>query len=138
MIVFNALWGSASLESRLYSALRGKRGLCYNVSAYYQKYDKCLIVHSAIDNKKVKEASKIIKATLRDIIKNGISNIELNSSKKIILNTISLISDSPTRIIDNLMFENMNILDNIDERKRKFNMVTNSDIIQLAKKIHAK
>ena len=135
MIVFNAIWGSASLESRLYKALRTKRGLCYNVNTYYQKYDKCLILHSKVESKKIKEVSKIIKSTLRELIKNGVTSKEVTSAKRIILNTISLIKDSPTKLIDNLMFQNMNILDNIDERRKQFNKITSDDVIKLAKKL---
>ena len=133
--VFNAIWGSGSLESRLYKALRGKRGLCYNVSTYYQKYDKCLIVHTAIDPSSVNEVSKIIKKSITDIIKTGISDEELDSTKKLIKNSLDLIKDNQTKVVDNILFQSMGLIESEDTRKEKFDLVSSSDIRSLLKKL---
>lgn len=133
--IFNAIWGSGSLESRLYKALRKDKGLCYNVNAYYQKYDRCLIVHTAIDPKNIKEVEKIIKKTLIEMVKTEVSDKELDSSKMLIKNSLLLTCDNATKIIDNALFRNMNLIESIDERRKMFDKVSKSDIKKVAKKI---
>lgn len=133
--VFNAIWGSGSLESRLYKALRGKKGLCYNVNAYYQKYDRCLIVHTAVEPQNVDEVSKIINKTLTEMIKTDVTDRELLSSKMMITNSLMLIKDSPKKLVDNYLFKNMNLIEDEYKRKECFNKVSKADIKKMAKKI---
>lgn len=135
MPIFNLLWGSGSLESKLYKQMRSENSLCYGVNTLYQKYDRILIVHSAIDKENYEKAIKIIKNTLNEMAKGNITIEELDSVKKILTNSLKMAYDSPNRLIDNYLFKNLANLDDIEKRIEEFNKVTIQDLIKISKKI---
>ena len=47
--VFNYLYGSGGLTSKLYQSIREKNSLCYAISSMYLKYDKLLLVHISLE-----------------------------------------------------------------------------------------
>lgn len=135
MPIFNMLWGSGSLESKVYKTLRGENALCYNVQTYYQKYDKTLILHTAIDSDKYKYALKLIKSTLHSMTKGEITARELEDVKNIMINSLNVIYDSPSRLVDNYLFSNIAALPSIDERIQQYKKVTIEDLVRVSKKI---
>ena len=135
MPVFNMLWGSGSLESKVYKTLRGDNALCYNVQTYYQKYDRTLILHTAIDSDKCKTALKLIKNSLESMAKGDITKKELDNVKNIMINSLNIIYDSPSRMIDNYLFSNIADLPCIEDRIEEYKKVTIEDLIRVSKKI---
>lgn len=135
MPVFNLLWGSGSLESKLYKSVRGENALCYNINTYYQKYDKVLIVHTGIDSKNYELTLKLIKRALNEMIKGEISEEELNNVKNMLVNSLNLIYDSPSKLIDNYLFTNIASLPEIETRIDNFKKVQIQDLINISKKI---
>lgn len=135
MPIFNMLWGSGSLESKVYKSLRGENALCYNVVTYYQKYDRTLILHTAIDKEQEKYAMKLIKSTLESMSKGEITSEELQNVISIMINSLNIIYDSPSRLIDNYLFSNIADLPNIEDRIEEYKKVTIEDLIRVSKKI---
>lgn len=136
MPLFNMIYGSGSLESKLYKALRGENGLCYNVTTFYQKYDKVLIVHTAIDEENTKLTLKLIKEATQAMSKGKVSENELENVKNLLITSLYLILDSPSRLIDMYLFKNIADLKDIETRIDEFKKVTLKDIVSVAKKIH--
>ena len=135
MPVWNMLWGSGSLESKLYKSLRGEASLCYNVSTFYQKYDKVIILHTAIDAQNREKALKMIERDLKAMQKGEIDKEELERVKNIIINTLDLIYDSPSKLCDNYLFTNIARLAPIEDRKDDFRGVTIKDLTNISKKV---
>lgn len=135
MPIFNMLWGSGSLESKVYKSLRSDNALCYNVQTYYQKYDRTLILHTAIDKDKSKLALKLIKSALNSMRKGEISEEELENVKNIMINSLNVIYDSPSRLLDNYLFSNIADLPSIEDRILQYKKVTIDDLICVSKKI---
>lgn len=135
MPLFNLIFGSGSLESKTYKALRGKNSLCYNVTTFYQKYDRVLILHTAIDEESTKLALKLVKECLSDMIKGKITEEELESIKNMMISSLNLILDSPGRIVDMYLFKNITKLPDIETRADEIKKVTIDDLIVVAKKI---
>ena len=133
--IFNMLWGSGSLDSKLYKSLRSENALCYSVGTYYQKYDKIIILHTEIEHDCYNKALKLIKNTISEIAAGKILESELENAKKILINSLNLIYDSPSRLIDNYLFKNIAGLDEIDKRVDEFKKVTINDIVKVSKKI---
>ncbi len=136
MPLFNMIFGSGSLESKLYKSLRGENALCYNVTTFYQKYDRALIVHTAIDEDNTKLALKLIKDGMKSMLKADITNEELDNVKGLIITSLNLILDSPNRLIDMYLFKNLVGLPDLETRVDEFKKVTVKDLGILAKKIH--
>ena len=133
--IFNLLWGSGSLDSKLYKTIREENGLCYNIQTIYQKYDRIIILHTAIDNDAYNKAIKLIKNSFNDMTRGNITEEELNNTKKILINGLNLIYDNPSRLIDNYVFTNIANLPSIEERIDEYKKVTIDDLIKVSKKI---
>ena len=135
MPVWNAIWGSLSLESKLYKTIRGKYGLCYNLTSYYQKYDRMLLLHTSIDEANYNKTKRLIRACYEDMKRGNITEDELNNVKNIIINTLYLIYDSPSKLIDNYLFKNIANLPDIEKRIDEFKKITLDDLIKTSEKI---
>lgn len=133
--LYNMIFGSGSLESKLYKKLRGENSLCYNVTSFYQKYDKNLIIHTAIDEANVKKTLKLIKEALTEMNKGKVTEEELENVKNLLITSLHLIFDSPNRLIDMYVFKNIVGLADIEERIDEFKKVSLKDLNLLAKKI---
>lgn len=133
--LFNMIFGSGSLESKLYKSLRGENSLCYNVNTFYQKYDRVLILHTAIDDSKFKLAEKLIGNAFNQMCKGLFSEEELDNAKNIMVNSLNMVLDSPNRIVDNYVFKNLVGLPDLEDRIDEIRNVTKADIIDVSKKI---
>jgi len=135
MPVFNSIFGSGSLNNKLYKNLRGDNSLCYNVSSLYQKFDNLIIVPTGIDYKNKNKAISLIKKSLKEIEKGLFSDEDVENAKKSIVNSILSALDSPSDICDNYFFHNSVSSPLLDERMNGFDNVSKKDIINLTKKI---
>lgn len=133
--LFNMLWGSGSLESRLYKVLRAENSLCYNVSTFYQKYDHLIILHTAIDGSDVNKAKKLIASETKKLCKSGLGEEELESVKKILITSITLSLDNPVRLVDLYVFKNLIGLEDIEARIDKIKTVSSKEILNCLKKM---
>lgn len=134
--IFNLVWGSGSLESKLFKTVRGENSLCYGINTFYQKYDKVIILHTAIDGENYNQTLKLIKKCLGDMEKGNISEEELSNVKSILINSLNLIYDSPNRLADNYLFTNIAALPEVEKRIEEFQKVTIEDLVKLSKKMH--
>jgi len=133
--LFNMLFGSGSLESRLYKSLRVENSLCYNVTTFYQKYDSALIVHTAIDDENVKFTQKLINNALGEFRNGDFTTSELDNVKNLFINSLYLTQDSPNRLVDLYLFQNIAGLPSIEDRIDEIKNVTKNDIVAVAKKL---
>jgi predicted Zn-dependent peptidase len=71
------------MASRLFQKVREDNGLCYSIQAFPSMYEKSGIVSvsCSTSRKHLIESLKIIKKELEDLLKNGISEIELENAK---------------------------------------------------------
>lgn len=134
--LFNLIWGSNSLDSKLYKTLRQDNALCYSVQTFYQKYDRLIILYTGIDKENADKTHSLINKTLNDMFKGYIEKKDLENAKNMVLNSLNLIYDSPNRLVDNYLFSNIASLPSIDERIDEFKKVNIDDLVKLSKKIH--
>ena len=67
---------------------------------------------------------------------NNITDEELSEAKELILTSLKMIEDSPDRIIDNLFYRDLGLIEDLEERIINFKKVTKEDIYNLANKIN--
>jgi len=81
-VLSNILGGNMS--SRLFTEIREKRGMAYYVRTMAEEYTDVgyLVTHAGIDNKKVKEAIKIILKEYRKISEKKVPKAELEKAKE--------------------------------------------------------
>ena len=135
MPIFNMLWGSGSLESKIYKSMRGENSLCYNINTLYQKYDRVLILYTGIDKSNYEKSLKIIKKSTNEMKASKIDENELLNVKRILTNSLQMAYDSPNRLIDNYLFQNLANLEDIEKRIEEFNKVSIEDLVNVSKKI---
>ena len=133
--LYNMILGGGSLDTKLYSRLRGENSLCYNCSSIYQKFDNLIILHTAISSENEGLAIKLMKKALYDMENGNITDEELENAKKLVTTNLNMSLDNPGRIIDNYLLKNLYGLDDIEVRIENYNKVTKEDIINFSKKV---
>jgi len=132
--IYNLILGGGSLETKLYNRLRNENSLCYSASSIYQKFDKLIIIHTAISKENENKAIKLIKESINDMVIN-LTDEEIEDAKKLITTTLNMSLDNPGKIIDNYIYKNLYGLESIEIRLEKYNEITKEDIINFAKKV---
>ena len=135
MHLFNVIFGSGGLTSKLYKYLREENSLCYTISSMYQKYDNLLMIYTGIDKKDKNKCIKLINKALDEMINGEFSIEELDNAKKYLISSIKINEDSPGGIVNNYLFNELDKLPLFDERIKGLLTVTKGEIMKLAKKI---
>ena len=135
--IYNMILGGGSLQTKLYKKLRNDNSLCYNVNSFYQKYDRLIIITTAVDPNQVSKAIKLIKESLKEM-SNNITNDELNNAKELTISSLNYIKDNIERIVDNIYFEDLNEVDNLETRIKTYNSISLEDLYSFSKKINIK
>ena len=134
-IVLNEIFGG-SASSKLFMNVREKMSLCYYCSSSYDRYTGVLTVSSGIENKNRDIAERAILSELENIKKGNISNTELDSAKKSLLNGYRQIEDNPYDLQS--YFANRSFFgftEDIERAKHKTCNVTVEDITAVAAEI---
>lgn len=135
MGIFNIIFGTGSLNSKLYQNLREKNSLCYSVNSMYKKYDQLLIVYSGIDAKNKDKAVKLIQESLNEMVTGNFSDDDLKNGIKLMKNNIDIFTDDQANLMSDYFFHNLGDIDLIQDYSLKVDAITKNDIIALAKKI---
>src|SRR5699024_8936626 len=133
--VFNYIFGSGGLTSKLYKKIREENSLCYNISSMYLKYDQLLIIHVSLDNKNVKKAITLAKRCLKEMVNGDFSEEDLKDAIKNINLALDYTYDNNSSLLNNYVFNIFDSLPLIEDRKKELNKITKEDVIKLAKKI---
>lgn len=133
--LFNHIFGNGSLNSKLYKYLREENSLCYGVSSMYMKYDKLLMIKTALSKDNIKLATELTKKAIKEMQIGKFSEEEINDAKTFLISGTTAALDNPVSILDNYVF---NVYDNIsllEERNKEIKTVTKEEIITLANKL---
>ncbi len=96
-LVFNEIFGG-SASSKLFLNVREKMSLCYFCSSTYSLYTGMVLVSCGIEVNKREIAKEAILGQLQDIRNGNISEFELDSARKSLLNGYRQIYDNPLDI----------------------------------------
>lgn len=133
--LFNIIFGSGGLTSKLYKYIREENSLCYNISSMNMKYDKLLMIYAGIEKKDKNKCVELVKKSLDEMINGDFTIEDLNNAKKQIESSIKMSEDSMGGIVNNYLFNELDGLALYDTRIEEFKTVKKSEIIELAKKI---
>lgn len=133
--VYNYILGNGGLTSKLYISLREKNSLCYGVTSAFLKYDNILAVHLSLENDQVKKAISLIKKCIKSMIKGEIEEEKIEDAKSNLMFSLNLSMDNNIALLNNYVFNIIDDLPPIDERKEAIKSVTKKEIIEVAKKI---
>ena len=133
--VFNSIFGSGSLNNKLFTNLREKNSLCYSVASHYQRSDNILIVYTGIDAKNKNKAVKLIDKSLKEMQNGDFTDEEIDNAIKTLISGFNEAKNYPSFLVDNYFSYNNLDFVLIDDLIDKISEVTRKDIINLAKKI---
>ena len=135
MQVFNYIFGSGGLTSKLYKRIREENSLCYNISTLYLKYDELLAIHISLDTANVKRAVSMVKKCLKEMQTGDFLESDLEDAKKSISLALDLTSDNNSSLLNNYVFHEFDNLPLIDERKKSLAKLTKEDVVNVSKKL---
>lgn len=133
--VFNYLFGSGGLTSKLYQSIREKYSLCYNINSVYLKYDRLLMIHTSLENANVKKAIELVKKDLKSMQNGEFSEEQVKDAINNMIVSIDMSSDNNISLLNNYVFKVYDNLPDLDERKKLFNSVTKEAVVKVSKKV---
>ena len=133
--VFNYLYGSGGLTSKLYQSIREKNSLCYAISSMYLKYDKLLLVHISLEQVNVKKATSLVKKELKNMQAGNFTEEELKDAINNMIISLDMAQDNNVSIINNYVFHVFDNLPMPEERVEMFKNIKKEDVINVAKKV---
>ena len=133
--VFNYLYGSGGLTSKLYQRIREKNSLCYAISSMYLKYDKLLLVHISLEQANVKKATSLVKKELKNMQVGNFAEEELKDAINNMIVSLDMAQDNNVSIINNYVFHVFDNLPMPEERVEMFKNIKKEDVISVAKKV---
>ena len=135
MQVFNYIFGSGGLTSKLYKKIREENSLCYNISTLYLKYDELIAIHISLDTANVKRAVSMVKKCLKEMQTGDFLDSDLEDAKKSISLALDLTSDNNSSLLNNYVFHEFDNLPLIDERKKSLAKLTKEDVVNVSRKL---
>ena len=93
---YNELLGSSSPVSKLFINVREKLGLCYSCFSTYNAYKSVLTICCSLENDRLGEAEKEIRAQLAALAAGDITDAEWQAAQKSMENAYRQLSDSPS------------------------------------------
>ena len=133
--IFNYIFGSGGITSKLYQLVREKESMCYSISSMYLKYDRLLIVQVSLDESNVSKVIKLVKKALKEMVDGKFSNEDIDNAKTSIIHALEMADDNPVSILNNYVFELFDKLPNVTKRVEQIKTITKSDLIKVAKKV---
>lgn len=132
LYVGNYILGGGGFVSRLTEEVREKRGLVYSVYSYFMPMAEPGPFQLGLQTKKeqAEDALKLVRETLDDFIRNGITEAELKAAKANIIGGFPMRIDSNNKILDYLAVIGFYKLplDYLDEYNRNVEKVTVAQI----------
>lgn len=137
--VLNAVLGGASFISRLWDAVREERGLAYSVqtSNAVLQHGAYFLAYVATNNDKVGESIEVIRNEIDRLLRDGITQAELDAARTYLIGSFALSLDTNARIARTLVSIQVSNLpmDYMEHRVDYYNAVTLEDVRRVARRV---
>ncbi|MGL5439686.1 MAG: EF-P 5-aminopentanol modification-associated protein YfmF [Filifactoraceae bacterium] len=135
LFLYSAVLGTG-VSSKLFRNVREKHSLCYSIGSNLEKFKGLMFISAGIEVSNYEFALKLIKEQVEDMKIGNISDEELDSTKKYLINNMRSIKDSPVALGDFYFSQSLqNGNDDIDSVIEKIKNVSKEGIIKVAKNI---
>ncbi len=135
LLLFNYIFGSGGLNSKLYSSVREKNGYCYQINSSYYKYDNLLRVSSSLKKENAKHTIELVNAALKEMQNGQFTEEELNDAKQSMILALNYNKNSINSLLGSIKSQILNDGISIEEKIDAIATITKDDIINVAKKI---
>ena len=139
--VMNNILGGSGFSSRLTEQVREARGLAYSVFSGTSNFDHAAMWNGSVasDNKTAQQAMDVIRAEMRRMAEEGVSQERLDAAKTYLTGAYALRFDSGSKIAGQLLGIQMNGWPPgyFATRNDKINAITTDDIKRAAQRLDA-
>ena len=138
--LMNHILGGGSFTSRLFNEVREKRGLAYGVdsSIVNNEHSSALVVNTATRSDRSAETLAIIRAEVKRMADEGVTEEELDAAKKYLIGSYAINNLDTSRAIAGTLVElqiNKLGIDYIEQRKELIDAVTTDEVQAAAKRL---
>ncbi len=137
--VLNYVVGGGGFASKLMQEVREKRGLAYGTYTYLSPLAHAGIFAGGVatENKSVGQSLDVIKATLEQVTKDGLTEQELRAAKDYLIGSYALRFDTSVKIAGQLLAIQLDDLGigYIDRRNSEIEAVTVADVKRVATRL---
>ncbi len=135
LMVFNSVYGNGT-HSKLFCNVREKLSLAYYAYSRLNRYKSVITVGSGIEFENFEKAKSEILLQLDEIKRGNVTDFELSSAKKSIINAYKSMEDEPARIIaaktgSVILGEELSI----EETTKLITAVTKEDVVEMSSHI---
>lgn len=134
LVLYNMILGN-SPEAKLFTNVREKLSLCYDITSMYSKNDNGIVIATGIKKDNYKLCLRQIKQELKKIQKGDFDDKHLANCKTLIKSLLDEFEDYPNSIAEYYFSIDYFNNANIEEQKKHLDSITKEDIINVAKKI---
>lgn len=135
LVVGNAIFGGGA-QSKLFNNVREKLSLAYYAGSFIDKYKGFLMVNAGIEFKNFEKAYEETLAQLEEMKNGNISDLEFNSSKGFLINSLDSYYDSQESLIGYWLNQKISGTDmDIEEQKKAVSAVTLADVTSAMAKV---
>lgn len=135
LLLANIILGGTG-DSKLFKEVREENSLCYTIRSNYNRLDNLMVINAGIDNVNFDKAVELITKNVQDMKKGKFTDSDINVAKEFYKTSAESLMESPSRIINEVLTEEILGVEPLSERVRKIEKVTKRDIIRACKKIN--
>jgi len=139
MVLLNNILAGQNMNSRLNLSLREKHGLVYTIESSYNPFADTglFLIYFGTEKKHLELSLELIHKELRDLTEKKLTKEQVEKAKKQIKGQIAISSESNASLMltmakSILLF---NKVDTIEDVFRKIDVITNSQLLEIAKEI---
>ncbi len=125
---------AGGLKSKIVNKLREENQICYSVTGILSKYDNMYYIAVSLDPDKKEKAVKLIKESFKEIEAGKIEESDFLSFKKQLYNSLNIVLDNESSIINNYTFNTIVGTPLLSDYKEEYEKVSIEDIRKIAKK----
>ncbi len=126
-----------SMSSRLFTAVRERRGLCYSISASHQSFHDTGVfsVQAGLDKSRIHLALGVILDELKKVAQKGVTGIELKRAKDFLKGKMALQFEDSENVVTWYVTQEVMTKKMLspEEKFEKFAKVSRADILRVAK-----
>ena len=135
LLLANIILGGTG-DSKLFKEVREENSLCYTIRSNYNRIDNLMVINAGIDNVNFDKAVELITKNVQDMKKGKFTDSDINVAKEFYKTSAESLMESPSRIINEVLTEDILGVEHLSERVRKIEKVTKKDIMRACKKIN--
>ena len=135
LLLANIILGGTG-DSKLFKEVREENSLCYTIRSNYNRLDNLMVINAGIDNVNFDKAVELITKNVQDMKKGKFTDSDINVAKEFYKTSEESLMESPSRIINEVLTEEILGVEPLSERVRKIEKVTKKDIMRACKKIN--